>query len=200
MKRLFIFAISVIMSFVLTDKAGAEFDPKVDYMSIMIEAALKGDYDAGLAAEAARNEKIDKLRLDYEKISFEDIYLLSKVMHAEAGSEWLSDQWKMCVGEVVLNRVASSEFPDTIREVIEQEGQYYGKNNSYFEKLRPDRRCVELAVRLLQGERVINESGVVFQANFAQGSGTFLKLFDSRLGYTYLCYSNRPELYKKRQV
>jgi N-acetylmuramoyl-L-alanine amidase len=187
------------MSFLLADKAGAKFDPKVDYMSIMIDAAMAGDYDAGLAAEAARNEKIDKLRLDYKKISFEDMYLLAKVIYAEAGSKWLSEHWKMCVGEVVLNRVASSEFPDTIRGVIEQEGQYYGKNNPYFEKLRPDRTCVELAVRLLQGERVINEPAVVFQANFAQGSGTFLKLFDPLLGYTYLCYSSRPELYKHKE-
>ena len=71
-------------------------------------------------------------------------------------------------GEVVLNRVASSEFPDTIRDVIEQEGQYFGRNNSYFKRLRPDRRCVELAIRLLEGERVIDEPSVVFQANFTQ--------------------------------
>ncbi|HHU22563.1 MAG TPA: cell wall hydrolase [Clostridiales bacterium] len=196
MRRLFIITIAVILSFVLADQASAEFDPEIDYMSVMIEAALAGDRDIGLAAETSRNEKIDKLLLDYQKVSFEDIYLLSKIIYAEAGSEWLSDEWKMCVGEVVLNRVASSEFPDTIRDVIEQEGQYFGRNNSYFKRLRPDRRCVELAIRLLEGERVIDEPSVVFQANFTQGSGTFLKLFDTRLGYTYLCYSSWPELYR----
>ena len=36
---------------------------------------------------------------------------------------------------------------------------------------------------------------VVFQANFPQGSGTYLKFTDSVLGSTYLCLSSRPGLY-----
>jgi hypothetical protein len=96
---------------------------------------------------------------------------------------------------VVLNRVASPEFPNTIREVLEQPGQYYGKNSSYFSGIRPDRHCAELALRLLEGERHMQPS-VVFQANFRQGSGTYLALCDSQLGWTYFCYSLRRELYQ----
>ena len=42
----------------------------------------------------------------------------------EAGSAWLSMEWKMAVGEVLLNRVASPEFPDTLAGCAFQPGQY----------------------------------------------------------------------------
>lgn len=168
----------------------------VDYMSIMIQSAVAGDYETGVAAQNARNAKIDSAGLGMTKIYFEDLYLLAKIMYAEAGSYWLSDEWKMCVGEVVLNRVASPEFPDTIYEVLTQKGQYYGSGSRYFERLRPTELCVRLALRLLEGERVMNDPAVVFQANFRQGSGTHTVYYDQYLGATYFCYSMRMHLYE----
>jgi len=134
--------------------------------------------------------------MDYPKISFDDLNELSKIITAEAGSSWLPMDWKMMVGEVVLNRVASVEFPNTITEVIHQKGQYGNANTSYFRNLIPFEDCVEAASRLLSGERLINDGSVVFQAEHRQGSGTYLELYDSYYGYTYLCYSSYPELYK----
>lgn len=92
-------------------------------------------------------------------------------------------------------RVASVEYPNTITEVIHQHGQYSGANSESFESLIPFEDCVEVACRLLNGERLINDISVVFQSNRRQGSGTYLELYDSYYGYTYLCYSNHPELY-----
>ncbi|MEA4894473.1 MAG: cell wall hydrolase [Oscillospiraceae bacterium] len=170
------------------------FSADVDYSEAMIQAAVTGDYEAGLAAQQTRDEKIAALGLDAENYTFEDLMLLSKIIYAEAGSVWLSDEWKMCVGEVVLNRVASPEFPDTIKEVLEQPGQYYGENSRYFDDLLPTDRCVRCAVRLLNGERQL-EPSVVFQANFKQGSGTHTAVYDKFLGWTYFCYSSHTELY-----
>ena len=187
-----VFAVMVVL---LGSRAYAAYNPDADYTSIMIEAATEGDYDKGYDAQDARNEKIDTLGLEYEKINFDDLMLLSKIIYAEAGCEWLSDEWKMCVGEVVLNRVASPEFPDTLKEVLEQTGQYYGKNSSYFNKLLPNTRCVQAAVRLLNGERLM-EPSVVFQANFKQGSGVAVSYSDTLLGNTYFCYSSHMDLYE----
>jgi len=168
----------------------------MDYMEEMVCAAVVGDYEAGEAAAEARNEKIERYGSEYPEIEFEDLYLLSKIMYAEAGTCWLSDEWKMCVGEVVLNRVASPEFPNTIREVLEQPGQYYGTGCSYFEKMQPSETCVRLALSLLEGERVLNDPSVLFQANFKQAGGVHTKLYDPQLGYSYFCYSIRPYLYE----
>ncbi len=173
----------------------ADFDPFTDYGELMIEAAASGDGDAGRAAETARNEKIDFLGLDEEKISYDDLALLAKVIHTEAGSAWLSMEWKMAVGEVLLNRVASPEFPDTLAECAFQPGQYTAADEGWFEVLLPFHDCVEAAFRLLSGERVMNDPSVVFQSGGKQGSGVALELKDDIYGSVYFCYSSHPELY-----
>ena len=101
----------------------------------------------------------------------------------------------MCVGEVVLNRVASPEFPDSIHDVVYEPGQYQEVDTFEFAYvLMPTEECVNTARRLLEGERLM-EPWVVFQANFVQGGGVYSAYFDSELGYTYFCSSMHPELY-----
>lgn len=172
------------------------FDPDTDYLSVMVDCCLRGDLEAGEEAARQRNLKIDTLELDEVKVDFTDLYLLAKIITAEAGSSWLPAEWKMMVGEVLLNRVASPEFPDTIEECVYQRGQYSGTSNGYFDRLTPFEDCVRIAVRLLEGERILNDPSVVFQANFRQGSGVHTTLYDEILGYTYLCHSNNPHLYE----
>lgn len=46
----------------------------------------------------------------------DDLYWLSKIIHAESQGEPL--RGKLAVGSVILNRVDSDEFPDTIYDVI----------------------------------------------------------------------------------
>ncbi len=185
-----------VMEQALTETTERAYDPIVDYAQQMIDAAVVGDYEAGYAAQEARNKKIAEMQLDYEEISFDDFMLIAKIIWAEAGSEWLDDEWKMCVGEVVLNRVASPEFPNTVKEVLEQPGQYYGANSRYFNNIIPTERCAQVAMRLMNGERVINDPSVVFQANFRQGGGVHTACYDKLLGWTYFCYSRNISLYE----
>lgn len=107
------------------------FSDDIDYLSIMKQSCLNGDYEAGLAAEKARNKKIDVLDLDVIKVFFEDLLELSKILTDECGDERLPFEWKLAVGEVVINRADSPEFPDTIKEVIHAEGQYANANTDY---------------------------------------------------------------------
>ncbi len=169
----------------------ADFDPEINYMTQMISAAQTGDTAAGRFAQQCRDEKIDALAMDYVKLDYDELSLLSRLIQSEAGSAWLDTQWKMAVGEVVLNRVASPEFPDSLAEVIGQPGQYTGAVNS----LLPSYDSVIAAQRLLEGERVLNNPAVVFQSNGRQGSGVYMELQDAYLGTTYLCLSSRMYLY-----
>ena len=196
MRRICSFICAALLTLALALPAAAEYSPQEDYMAAMLEAVCAGDYAAGSEAEARRSEKIERLALDYPQVDFEELWLLSKIIYAEAGSAWLDMDWKMAVGEVVLNRMASPEFPSTMREVLEQPGQYYGKGSRYFESLKPSAESVEAARRLLEGERVLCEPSVVFQSNYLLGSGVYLELRDRYLGSTYLCISSRPELYE----
>lgn len=197
MKRAIYFAAALALALALTLCASAQFEEDVDYMQLMISAAMDGDVEAGQQAQCRRDMKIESAGTQYEQLDFDEMYLLAKVIEAEAGSDWLSDEWKMSVGEVVLNRVASPEFPDTVEDVVFQKGQYYSRSSTFFNELLPSERSVDIAVRLLCGERVIEEESVVFQSNYVLGSGVFLELEDEQLGTTYLCYSYYPEIYEE---
>lgn len=189
-------AICAVLLLAALAMPAAAYSPRVDYMARMLEAVCAGDYVAGSTAAAERAEKIKAMGLAWPQVDFEELWLLSKIIYAEAGSAWLPEEWKMAVGEVVLNRMASPEFPATMREVLEQPGQYYGQNSPYFDSLQPTPECAKAAQRLLEGERVLRDPSVVFQSNYILGSGVFRELQDPWLGSTYLCFSSRPELYR----
>ena len=141
-----------------------ELDMAAYYLEEMGRAAVAGDTQAGREAEQYRNEIIDQNGSGEVKISFDDLYLLAKLICAEAGSDWLSDDFRLCVGEVVLNRVDSPEFPDNISDVVYQKGQYASAGTAAFASLVPSQACVDVALRLMQGERKMAPS-VVFQSD-----------------------------------
>lgn len=169
-----------------------EVDLAAYYLGEMTAAAAAGDVKAGRTAEASRAAALDAGGKG-EPIAFDDLYLLARIIDSSAGSDWLTDEFRMCVGEVVLNRVASPEFPDTIQGVVYQKGQYSVVNTARFASLAPRFECVDAALRLLQGERHM-VPGVVYQADYLQGE-LFSVYFDRRLGNTYFCLSENLDLY-----
>ncbi len=197
MKRLITLGIAILIFANTRFAVSASYRENVDYLEIMAVSATNGDWLSGQHAEYGRQAKIEDMNSTEVQFTFEELYLLAKIIYAEAGSSWLSDDWKMGVGEVLLNRVASPEFPNTISEVVFQKGQYYNSDSEYFRNLNPDRLSVNLAIRLLKGERIINDNSVVFQANFPQGSGIHTQLEDELLGATYFCHSSNMDLYEK---
>ena len=173
--------------------AALELDMAAYYLEEMRRAAVAGDTQAGREAEQYRNEIIDQNGSGEVKISFDDLYLLAKLICAEAGSDWLSDDFRLCVGEVVLNRVDSPEFPDSISDVVYQKGQYASAGTAAFASLVPSQACVDVALRLMQGERKMAPS-VVFQSDHEQGE-IFSMYTDRRLGTTFFCVSPKQDLY-----
>lgn len=69
----------------------------------------------------------------------EDSYLLAKIAMAEAESE--DTEGKALVILVVLNRVWSNDFPNSIEEVIYQSGQFSPISNGRFNRVEPDADC-----------------------------------------------------------
>ena len=170
-----------------------ELDMAAYYLEEMGKAAVAGDMQAGRQAEQYRSEIIDQRGSGEGKICFDDLYLLAQLIYAEAGSDWLSEDFRLCVGEVVLNRVASPEFPNSISEVVYQKGQYASACTASFAGLIPSQACVNAALRLMQGERLMAPS-VVFQSDHEQGE-IFSMYTDRRLGTTFFCVSPNQELY-----
>lgn len=117
----------------------------------------------------------------------EDLDLLSRLIFAEVGCEWIPDDVQLYVGSVVLNRVDSDLFPDNIYDVIYAKGQYSPTQSGSINNT-PDERTIENARKLLEDGSIL-PANVVFQANFKQGSGVYYEYYDEPLGTTtYFCY------------
>ena len=74
-------------------------------------AKLTWDWDTATAALNTRNATPPQANYDSE-----DLYWLSRIISAESRGEPLLGQ--IAVGNVVLNRVKSAQFPSTIKDVI----------------------------------------------------------------------------------
>lgn len=133
----------------------------------------------------AENEPVEiKVEPTYTE---EELDLLSRLIFAEVGCEWIPDDIQLYVGSVVLNRVESDLFPDNIYDVIYAKGQYSPTWSGAINNT-PDERTIANAKRLLEDGSLL-PANVVFQANFKQGDGVYHEYYDEPLGTTtYFCY------------
>ena len=110
----------------------------------------------------------------------EELEMMAIVIYQEAGGNECSDETRLMVGTVVMNRIADERFPDTMYEVLTAPRQY-GRLH-WTGIVWPDRasspyeaeaveRAYAIAKRILLGERAFNGS-VVWQAEFPQGVET----------------------------
>ena len=104
----------------------------------------------------------------------EDRRLLADCIYWEARGQ--SFECQCYVGQVILNRVYDRRYPNTIRGVIGQPGQYANGIRS-----SPD-PCYAAADAVLSGQ-VAMPRNVIYQAQFTQGSGVWKYLEGE-----YFCY------------
>ena len=119
----------------------------------------------------------------------DDVDLLARLLTCEMGCSWIADEQQLYVGSVVLNRVASDLFPDTLQEVIYQPGQYAPAISGWIETVQPDERTIGNARWLLENGSVLPEN-VLYQSTVVQGE-VYDSYYDSTLGTTtYYCYQS----------
>ena len=99
-----------------------------------------------------------------------DYYWLARIIHAESGGEPLEGQ--IAVGNVVLNRVSSEDFPDSIPGVI-----FDTENGVQFEPVsngtvtnEPTELSLEAARRALSGENTAGDALYFFAPALSQGT------------------------------
>lgn len=105
--------------------------------------------------------------IDY--ISLDDFELMGKTVFAEAKTEEFEGQ--VAVAEVILNRVESVNFPDTVEEVIKQDGAFSSWGNGSVEAAPLDDECLE-AVQDAVNERIFPDSVVYFREGNFHSFGT----------------------------
>lgn len=107
-----------------------------------------------------------------------ELEALAIVIYQEAGGDACSDETRIMVGNVVMNRVADERFPDTIEEVLLAKRQYgrlywtglvWPKRASQSVEAHAVERAYDCAKRVLEGERLLPDD-VIWQAEFVQGT------------------------------
>ena len=142
---------------------------------VLLTKEVEVEVKEKIQVEAAQKTQQKEIEKEIKKeMKEEDIECLARVINGEAGADYCSDALMTYVGSVVLNRVKSKDFPNTLEEVIFQEGQYactFDKNKNYFKE--PSERAWKIAKDLLTNGSALPED-VVYQAEFKQGSRTYI--------------------------
>lgn len=117
----------------------------------------------------------------FPRYTEEDLFNMACVIYQEAGGDLASDETRLLVGSVVLNRVNHPMFPNTIKGVLEQHKQYgvfyktgikFPKRAEHEGEQHAVKRAYVLARQLLE-EGSICDASVIWQAEFKQGKGVY---------------------------
>jgi len=194
-KKFISLAAAALLVFFLSTCARRPEEPEPDYLGMMMQAAQQGDVETGREVQQVWEASLARNKSDGQAVPFDQLYLLSRLIHFKYGHYRYSDELRMCAGEVILNRMASPEYPDTMEKVIFQKGIEEEVDEAAFSLcVSPSRDCVRAAARLLQGERML-EPEVVLETHYP-AKGVYAVFCDDLLGNTYFYKSEHPELYK----
>ncbi len=113
------------------------------------QAVIKFQKNNGLVADGIVGAKTAAaLGMSLKTQSNNDVYLLAKCIHAEARGEPYTGQ--VAIGAVILNRVKSSKFPNTIYGVIYQPYAFTCVNDGQI-NLEPNQSAYNAASDALNG-------------------------------------------------
>ncbi len=100
------------------------------------------------SVKVLENDKKNNQSSNNPNYTNSDLYLLAKCIYAEARGESYTGQ--VAVGAVVLNRVASSQFPNTISGVIYQRHAFTAVSDGQI-NLEPDKTAMNAASDAMNG-------------------------------------------------
>lgn len=104
----------------------------------------------------------------------EELEMLACTIYVEGGGDDISDDTRIMIGNVVLNRMADSRFPAAMYDVLTQDRQF--NTFSWTGIVWPENpdtealtRSYDCARRVLEGETLLDED-VIWMAEFRQGT------------------------------
>lgn len=111
-----------------------------------------------------------------------ELKYLASIIYSEAGNQCYAG--KKAVGIVVVNRMKSDKFPDTIKEVLYQRGQFtpatngsLNKSMKLYSSKKLNKDCIKAAKEVLNGDtkvkynkKTYNLKGYLFFSGYVKGS------------------------------
>ncbi|SET76989.1 cell wall hydrolase [Lacrimispora sphenoides] len=150
------------------------------------EAAEEAKKAAEEAAKKAEKEKA----AHSTSVNQDDYQVLLKIVQAEAGI--CDDKGKILVANVIINRVKSGKFPDTVKGVVYEPSQFSPVSNGSINSVKvtdDTKQCVD---RALAGEDY-SDGALYFMYRGGSRRGA-ISWFDSHL--TYLFQHGNHEFFK----
>lgn len=131
---------------------------------------------------------------DYRFLDEEELEVLQRIVEAEAGNE--DEDGKLLVANVVLNRVDSDKFPETVTEVVFQQSkgvtQFSPVASGRIHTVEVSEETVAAVERALAGEDI--SQGALYFAARKYASSKKMRWFDEKL--TFLFSHGGHEFYK----
>lgn len=101
---------------------------------------------------------------------------LSRIIQHEAGASYCNDYTRYMVGVVVLKRVKSPLFPNSVKDVLLQDNPQQYMTEYEFSLVKPSKKCRKISKKLLKGGFKGIKSypdNLLYHANFVQGRGVY---------------------------
>jgi len=128
--------------------------------------------------------------------SDEEVYLTAQLVWHEAHNQ--SYNGKVAIAEVVLNRVNSGLFPNTVSAVINQSGQFL--NSRRLKNINPTEQELRIAYNVLNGSlRVFDNSDVLYFRNPKVTSGIAASVDKDWGSLDYVSYIGDHAFYSQEE-
>lgn len=160
------------------------YGPASEALADATENAADGASSAATAQagteQGEQTEGIDEaLAQPAASYTEEDLYVMAHVLAGECQS--CPDREQLYVGSVVLNRKSHPSFPNSIKGVVFQKGQYSCTRDGNYYREPTDRNWAN-AKALLENGSVL-PANVIWQSGGRQGKGVYVKT-----RWHYYCY------------
>ena len=142
------------------------------------------------ALEEERRREEEKKAASRKAVSDDDYQVLLRIVQAEAGV--CDEKGKILVANVVLNRVKSQEFPDSVRSVVYEPSQFSPVSDGSINSVKVTEETKECVNRALEGEDY--SDGALYFMNRRGSRSRAVSWFDSHL--TYLFRHQNHEFFK----
>ena len=142
------------------------------------------------ALEDERRREEEKKAASRKAVSDDDYQVLLRIVQAEAGV--CDEKGKILVANVVLNRVKSQEFPDSVRSVVYEPSQFSPVSDGSINSVKVTEETKECVNRALEGEDY--SDGALYFMNRRGSRSRAVSWFDSHL--TYLFRHQNHEFFK----
>ena len=133
------------------------------------------------ALEEERRREEEKKAASRKAVSDDDYQVLLRIVQAEAGV--CDEKGKILVANVVLNRVKSQEFPDSVRSVVYEPSQFSPVSDGSINSVKVTEETKECVNRALEGEDY--SDGALYFMNRRGSRSRAVSWFDSHLSYLF---------------